>query len=239
MPDPSSLVLDPHDRWVPITMAFSLTVTLDVTDRPAVVIGGGEEAVARVDALLHGAARITVITPSPHPAIIEHAAAGRLHLEERGYEVGDVTGAFVAYVTREDDTDVHATWAEAEANNVLLSTLDDILRCHFATPSVMRRGDLAISIATAGRAPALAKRLRRDLEARYGPELGDLVDVLYEARELALPRPVPFAEWAARWEVALEDLDGLLGRLRAGDREGVRDHVHAVITAADPEREAV
>jgi siroheme synthase-like protein len=172
-----------------------------------------------------------VITPDPHPQLESHAERGRLTLERRGYEPGDLVGAFVAYVTGEDDTDVHATWAEAEAHNVLLSTLDDVPRCHFSTPSVLRRGDLAITIATAGRAPALAKRLRRKLEAEFGPELGELVDVLHEARELALPRTVEFGVGAAWWEQALEDLEGLLARLRAGDHDGVRDHVHAVITA--------
>lgn len=218
-------------------MAFTLTVTLDVTDRPTVVIGGGDEAVARAGALLAGGARVVVVTPQPHPDLVAHADAGRITLRRRGYEPGDLVGAFVAYVTREDDTDVHATWAEAEANNVLLSTLDDIPRCHFATPSVLRRGDLAITIATAGRAPALAKRLRRSLEADLGPEIGDLVDVLADARERALPRTVPFETWAARWQDALEDLDGLLERLRSGDRDGVRDHVLAIVTA--PDRQAV
>lgn len=214
-------------------MGFSLTVTLDVTDRPTVVIGGGHEALARVEALLAGRANVRVVSPAPHASLVERADAGRIELLRRGYEPGDLVGAFVAYVTREDDTDVRATWAEAEANNVLLSTLDDIPRCHFSTPSVVRRGDLAIAIATAGRAPALAKRLRRWLEAELGPEVGTLVDVLHEARERALPRTVPFPEWAARWEHALEDLDGLLAQLRAGDRDAVRDHVLAVITATD------
>ena len=213
-------------------MSFTLTVTLDVTDRPAVVVGGGEEAVVRVDALLTGRARITVVSPAPAPRLAALADDGRIVLHRRGYASGDLAGAFVAYVTREDATDVQATWAEAEAHNVLLSTLDDVPRCHFATPSVLRRGDLAITIATAGRAPALAKRLRVRLEDLLGPELGELVDVLAEARELALPRTVPFARWAARWETALEDLDGLRAQVRAGDRDGARDRVVAVVSGA-------
>lgn len=216
-------------------MAFTLTVTLDVSDRPAVVIGGGREALARVDALLAGGARVRVISPDPTPALVDHAEAGRVVLHRRDFEPGDVAGAFIAYVTREDGTDVQAAWEEAEASNVLLSTLDDVPRCHFATPSLLRRGDLAISIATGGRAPALAKRLRRRFEAELDPELGELVDVLHEAREQALPREVPFDVWAARWEEALADLDGLLARLRVGDRDGVRDHVYSTISAITSE----
>lgn len=210
-------------------MAFSLSVTLEVTGRRAVVVGGGDEAVDRTEALLLGDAEVVVVTPDPDPPLVALADAGRITLRRRGYRTGDLAGAFIAYVTREDPTDVEATWAEAARERVLLSTLDDVPHCHFATPSVVRRGDLAMTIATRGRAPALAKRLRRHLEAQFGPELGDLVDVLDDAKRACLPRSVPFAEWAARWEVALEDLDGLLAAVRDGRGDEVRQQVEAVL----------
>jgi precorrin-2 dehydrogenase / sirohydrochlorin ferrochelatase len=199
-------------------VTFSLSVTLEVTGRRTVVVGGGYEAVDRVEALLRGGADVVVVTPAPDPPLLAHADAGRITLHRRGYRPGDLAGAFVAYVTREDPTDVEATWDEATRERVLLSTLDDVPHCHFATPSVMRRGDLAVTIATMGRAPALAKRLRRHLEDEFGPELGDLVDVLEAAKQACSPRPVPFDEWAARWELALADLDGLLTAVRQGRR---------------------
>lgn len=210
-------------------MTFSLSVTLDVTGRRAVVVGGGYEAVDRVEALLHGGADVTVITPDPGPPLVGLAEAGRVVLHRRGYLDGDLAGAFVAYVTREDPTPVDATWAEATRERVLLSTLDDVPHCHFATPSVVRRGDLAVTIATMGRAPALAKRLRRHLEDEFGPELGELVDVLDAAKQASLPRTVPFAEWAARWERALTDLDGLLAALRDGHHDQVRAEVERAL----------
>lgn len=210
-------------------MTFSLTVSLDVDGRRAVVVGGGPEAVDRVEALIHGGAVVTVVTPDPAPALATFAADDRITLHRRGYEPGDLTGAFVAYVTREDATPVEAAWDEAERERVLLSTLDDIPRCHFATPSVMRRGDLAVTIATMGRAPALAKRLRRHLEQEFGPELGDLVDVLDAARQACLPRSVPFTEWAARWELALADLDSLLAAVRDGRSDQVRTEVERAL----------
>lgn len=210
-------------------MAFSLTVTLDVSGRPAVVVGGGPEALARVEALRHGDAEVTVISPAPAPALVALAEAGEVRLLRRGWQPGDLVDAFVAYVTREDDTPVQEAWAEAEAHNVLLSTLDDIPRCHFSTPSVVRRGDLAITIATAGRAPALAKRLRRQLEQQIGDGHGRLVAVLDEARQACLPRTVPFAEWARRWEVALADLDGLVALVEDGEADVARSRVIATL----------
>lgn len=221
-------------------MTFSLSVTLDVTDRRAVVVGGGREAVDRVDALLRGGARVVVITPEPDERLVALEVDGRIGLRRRGYRDGDLAGAFLAYVTREDPTPVEATWTEAQRERVLLSTLDDVPRCHFATPSVMRRGDIAVTIATMGRAPALAKRLRRHLEDEFGPELGDLVDVLDAAKQACLPRSVPFGEWAARWELALTDLDGLLAAVRDGRHDEVRGEVERALrtptdVASEPE----
>jgi siroheme synthase-like protein len=210
-------------------VTFSLSVTLDVTGRRAVVVGGGPEAVDRVAALLHGGAEVVVVSPDPDPVLVRHGTDGHVTLRRRGYREGDLAGAFLAYVTREDPTPVETAWEEATRERVLLSTLDDVPRCHFATPAVFRRGDLAVTFATMGRAPALAKRLRRHLEATFGPELGELVDVLDQAKQACLPRQVPFAEWAARWELALEDLDGLLAALRAGEHDQVRDQVEQAL----------
>lgn len=210
-------------------MTFTLSVTLDVTDRRAVVVGGGREAVDRTEALLRGDASVVVVTPDPDPRLVELAEGDRITLHRRGYRRGDLAGAFVAYVTREDLTPVETTWEEATRERVLLSTLDDVPHCHFSTPSVVRRGDVAITVATHGRGPALAKRLRRHLEGEFGPELGELLEVLDEAKHACLPREVPFAEWAARFEVALTDLDELLRRVGAGERDEVRDELVRVL----------
>ncbi|MFA9432265.1 bifunctional precorrin-2 dehydrogenase/sirohydrochlorin ferrochelatase [Egicoccus sp. AB-alg2] len=208
---------------------FDLTISLDVTGRRCVVVGGGPEADARVEALLHAGAEVVVITPTPSPAIEAAAADGRVSLERRGWRGGDLAGAFVAYNTREDDTPVAQIWAESREQHVLLSTLDDKPRCDFATPAIVRRGDLAVTIATAGRAPALAKRLRQHLEAELGEEYATLVDVLDEARAQVLPREVPFAEWAAKWSQALADLDGLARLVADGHVEEARDKVVAAV----------
>lgn len=211
-------------------MSFALTVNLDVAGRRAVIIGGGYEAVDRARSLTAEGAVVRVITPDPDPALTELAADGTVMLSHRCYRRGDLAGAFVAYVTREDATPVDETWAEANERGVLLSTLDDVPHCHFSTPSMVRRGDLGVAIATRGRAPALAKRLRRELETTYGPELGELVAVLDDAKQACLPRQVPFAEWSARWAIALADLHGLLAAVAAGRATEVRDTVVAVLS---------
>lgn len=208
---------------------FDLTISLDVTGRRCVVIGGGPEADARVASLLRAGAEVVVVSPRPSTAIEDAAAAGDLALHRRDWRPGDLADAFVGYHTREDDGPADAIWAESRRHHVLFSTLDDRPRCDFATPAVVRRGDLVLTVATAGRAPALAKRLRQRLESLLGDEYGVLVEVLEQAREQVLPREVAFDAWAGRWSAALDDLDGLAALVRDGDADEARGRIAAAV----------
>jgi precorrin-2 dehydrogenase / sirohydrochlorin ferrochelatase len=211
-------------------MAFDYVISLDLAGRPAVVVGGGEEAVGRVEELLHVGAEVTLVSARPHARLRELADAGRLTFHERPYQHGDLAGAFLVIATREEPMDTDALWAEAQAVGALTTVLDENEHCHFAQPALVKRGDLRIAIATAGRAPALAKRLRRRLEQELGDEYAELIDVLAEARAAAVPRTVPFDEWARRWERAMDDLDGLVALVREGRHAEARARVEAEIT---------
>lgn len=210
---------------------FDLTISLDVAGRSAMVIGGGREAEVRVDALERAGAAVEVVTPSPSPRLDAAAHEKRIRLHRRRWRPGDLAGVFVGFNTREDDTPVAEIWAESRTHHVLFSTLDDISRCDFATPAVLRRGDLAVTVATAGRAPALAKRLRQHLAGLIGAEYAELVDVLDAARSEVLPREVAFAAWARRWSEALTDLDGLAALVRDGRADEARARVVAAVGA--------
>lgn len=215
-------------------MPFTHTVSLDVADRRAVVIGGGPMAALRAGELARGGARVTVVSPVPSPevtALVETAAIEAVH--RRPYRCGDLDGAFLAYATREEPQDVVAIHREARRRRVLLSVADDVEHCDFAATAVVRRGDLTVSVATAGRAPALAARLRRHLEALLPAELASLVDAVEEARTRAGPRTIPFDDWAARWRAALTDLDVLVHALRRGRRDAVVEHLVASVVT-DP-----
>ena len=82
--------------------------------------------------------------------------------------------------TRQENARIYA---EAERERVLLNAVDDPTRCHFAVPSVLRRGDLRIAVSTGGRAPGYAKRLREELESIIGPEYAEMVQRMGDARD--------------------------------------------------------
>ena len=59
-------------------------------------------------------------------------------------------------------------------------------RCSFIVPSTINRGGLCISISTGGASPAVAKRIRGELEAVFGKEYEEYLDLLTEMRSLAM-----------------------------------------------------
>ena len=77
----------------------------------------------------------------------------------------------------------HAVFEAGEARRVWVNSADDPANCSFTLMSVVRQGDLVVTIGTGGRSPALATWLRRRLTEELGPEYATLFDVLSEARE--------------------------------------------------------
>ena len=210
-------------------MAFDYPVTLDLEGRCCLLAGGGPLAVERLTGLLRSRADVVVVTPDPSPAMAAQCDAFNVPLLERLLEPDDLDGATLAIVTREDEADVPTLYAAAQEHGVLFAALDDVEHCDFGAMSQIRRGSLTVTISSGGRAPALAKRLRKHLERTLTHDLGQLVEVIDEAKALHGPRDVPFGQWARRWEVALEDFETLLEELRAGRRDEVREHILAAI----------
>lgn len=205
-------------------MAFRFPVALEVCGRRCVVVGGGAEAEHRARALLDCDADVVVLDPAPVAGLLDLDRRGKLAMVRRPYLPGDLAGAFLVVTT--DSEYNAAVFAEAEAHGVLCHAVDDPAHCHFAMPSVLRRGELTVAVSTGGQAPALAKRLRHRLEEEVPSEYGALVDLLAEARTEALAaRPRDFATWARRWQTALADLDHLLALLAEGRRDEARRQV--------------
>ena len=213
-------------------MPFRYPVNLDVEGRRCVVIGGGQVAEHKGRTLLDAGASVTVVAERPTAGLEQLDADGRIRLVRRAYLYGDLEGAFLA-IAATDQPAVHAdVFKEAEERGVLLNAVDDIEHCHFSVPSVVRRGDLSVAISTGGKAPALSKRLRSQLAAELGPELGTVVDLLGEVRAEALAtRKVDFETWSRRWQGALEhDVAGLV---RAGRVDEAREVVRRSLEGLD------
>jgi precorrin-2 dehydrogenase/sirohydrochlorin ferrochelatase len=214
-------------------MPFRYPVALELSGRRCVVTGGGREAEGKARALLEAEADVVVIAPRLSDGLAELARRGEITQIPRRYQPGDLAGAFLVITTDSDRGVRAAVFAEADAERVLCNAVDDIEHCHFAVPSIVRRGELLLAISTGGRAPALAKRLRRRLSEQFGWQWEALVDVLGEVRADALSaRTVDFTTWAARWSAVLDREDELLELLEEGRIDEVRTRVYAALNAA-------
>ena len=214
-------------------MPFRYPVALELSGRRCVVTGGGREAEGKARALLEAEADVVVIAPRVSDGLADLVRRREITHIARRYRRGDLGGAFLVIAADPDRAIRAEVFAEAEAERVLCNAVDDVEHCHFAVPSIVRRGELLLAISTGGRAPALAKRLRRRLTAQFGWQWEALVDVLGDIRAETLPtKTVDFATWAARWNDVLDREEELLGLLEEGRIEEVRARVYNALKPA-------
>lgn len=187
----------------------------DLDRRQCVVIGGDEEAHRKIGSLLNCAANVTVICPDVDDAIVDRERDGQITLLNRPYRSGDLTGVFLAIITNPGSVDADAIQTEAEQKNVLINMMDDIPRSSFVAGSVVRRGQLVVSISTSGAAPTIAVRLRHLLEQTLGSEYEMALSVLGDLRGTMLERFPGFEDRRNRWySIVDSDLIELLASKR-------------------------
>jgi len=158
---------------------------VDLNGRRCVVVGGGEVAERKVETLLDFGAHVCVVSPVLTPTLEAWASEGRITVERRLYQEGDLEGAALA-IGATDDRDVHKRVAsEAKQLGILVNIVDDTGLCTFIAPAIVKRGDLVIAISTGGASPALAKQIRRELEVAYGQEYTEVLEAFQKLRERA------------------------------------------------------
>jgi precorrin-2 dehydrogenase len=184
-------------------------VALDLRDRLCLVVGGGPVAGAKVKGLLEAGARVTVVSPELTEPLAAWAIDGRIIHRPHEYCADDLDGQELVFsaTDRREVTEVVA--ADARRRGLWVNAADDPASCDFLLPSVLRRGRLIVAVSTGGASPALAARVRRDLEAYFAPEYDELVELAAEVRaELRSRAQRPVAE---AWRGAFDrDLVGLL-----------------------------
>jgi siroheme synthase-like protein len=152
--------------------------------RLVVVVGGGEIAAGKIDGLLRAGARVRVIAPEVHIAFAEPIRNRKIEWVPRKFQADDVSDATLAIAATSAPGVNASVFREAEARGILCNAVDDIENCHFYYGSIVQRGDLQIAISTNGKSPALAQRLRQELEQQFGPEYEIWLEWLGAAREL-------------------------------------------------------
>jgi precorrin-2 dehydrogenase/sirohydrochlorin ferrochelatase len=202
-------------------------IALVLDGKPCLVVGGGEIADGKLDALLLAGALVTVVSPEVRPRIAELAAEGQITLHRRPYRTSDLDGTYLAIAATDDRATNARMVTEARAAGILTQAVDDIPYCDFFAVAIVRRGDLQLGISTNGRSPAFARWMRERLDTELPAEYGDLLAVLGDVRDTIKARgPIPTYE---HWQAAITD--EVLAALGAGDRETATARIYERVSA--------
>ncbi|MCY3554851.1 MAG: bifunctional precorrin-2 dehydrogenase/sirohydrochlorin ferrochelatase [Gemmatimonadetes bacterium] len=201
---------------------------VDIEEQPCLVVGGGAIAEEKAGSLLECGGVVTVISPDLTDELRDQAERGALRWFAKTYEPGDVRG-YRLVISATDSTEVNErVYRDAEAEGIMVNVVDVPALCRYIVPSIVRQGDLCIAISTGGKSPALAKKIRGQLEGAYGPEYAELLDLLGAYRPRMKAAYPDETETRARLWTSLVDSD-LLDLLRAGRAEEARDRVESCI----------
>ena len=150
-----------------------LPVFLKLEGRPALLVGAGTVALEKIGSLLKTGARLRVVAP-------------KARAEIRAFEPDDLDGNFIVIAATDVPERNAAVYREAVARGIPCNSVDDIPNCDFFFGSVVSRGDLQIAISTAGESPAVAQRLRREIDEQLPRDLGPWLAKLGELRREVL-----------------------------------------------------
>lgn len=154
----------------------------DISEKKVLVVGGGGVAQEKIERLLECGARVMVISPEVTGQIELWAAEKRLKLRRRVYRKGDVKWAWmviVACAVPEVNTDIYG---ECMQRRIFCNVVDVIDLCMFQVPAVSKHGPLQIAISTSGISPALAKKLREDMDRQFDVSYETFLESLAELR---------------------------------------------------------
>jgi len=204
---------------------------LKLTARRCVVVGAGTIAEGKIAALLEAEAQVTVLAPEALPRVRAWAEGGDIAWERRKYSSGDLAGAFLAVAATATPEVNRAVFAEAQERGVLINAVDDPPFCDFYFPSIVKRGELQIAISTAGESPALAQRLRKEINAALPLDVGEwLMELGRLRREVTAVEPIGEPRKQLLHELAQREVCGFDGcPARARAREHAREHGYGVV----------
>lgn len=155
------------------------SLMLSVENQKVTIVGGGKIAYRKACTLIDEKCKIQVISPQ----FIEAFNKLPVSRIERKYKEGDCLGSLLVFAATNDPKMNQQVFMECEKAHILCNVADDNHYSHFMTPAQVKRGDLTLAVSTGGKSPALAVRIKKELEAHYGIEYEKRLNLLGTIRE--------------------------------------------------------
>lgn len=157
----------------------------NLRNKKALVVGGGKVAARRIDTLLENGMQVIAVSLDFTETIIktEH---NRLTLIDSGYHIDQLTDIDLA-VAATDNRDLNGQIKmDCLSRKICCNRVDDPEDSDFIFPSVIRRGDLTLSVCTEGASPFLTKQIAEDLADRYDQSYTEKTALLRSLRQAVL-----------------------------------------------------
>ena len=197
---------------------FPLFLTLE--GRGALVVGGGEAAARKVELLLAAGARVSLIAETVIGEIAQLIADGRVSWAGGSFDEADLAGMALAIVATDDDQLQTRVSAAAQARSVPVNVVDTPALSSFIMPSIVDRSPITIAISTGGTAPALARKLKAEIERALPAAIGRVARFAEVFREQARRTLADPGKRRRFWDRVLQ---GRVGELAlAGDEIAAR-----------------
>ncbi|MBI3813691.1 MAG: bifunctional precorrin-2 dehydrogenase/sirohydrochlorin ferrochelatase [Nitrospinae bacterium] len=201
---------------------------LDIKEKKCLVVGGGEVAERKVGLLIRCSAKVSVVSPDLTPGLEKLNSNGGIDYVKDEFKEDYLFDVFLAIGATDKKEINERIYREAKKRNILVNVVDSPELCNFIVPSVVERGDLIISISTCGKSPALSKKIREELEDRYGIEYAKFLNLMGDMRKRI---SLQIADKDKREDIykrlVCSDISDLI---RNGDDEAVKNRVDEIMT---------
>jgi precorrin-2 dehydrogenase/sirohydrochlorin ferrochelatase len=207
-------------------------IFLDLRDKNVLVVGGGKVAERKILNLLRYGCRIHVVSPGLTSQLEKLVAEKKIqHIPEQSLNQAMSEASMVIAAT--DDPAVNGQIASrAKEQGLLVNAVDQPQDCNFIMPSIVKSGDLQIAISTGGKSPALAKKIRKELQVLFGSEYASLVDLLGMLRTEVLAQGGTSSVNKPTFNNLVNS--DLLDLIRKGDIDGIRATLRSTLGAGFP-----
>lgn len=155
---------------------------LKLEGRRCLVVGAGEIGESKIASLLGTKGIVLVVAPTGTATVEKWAREGKIQWSKREFQDSDLDGCLMVIAATSSSQLHERISGLARARGVLCNIVDVPELCDFYYGAVVTRGALQIAISTDGESPALAQRLRKELESQFGEEYAEWLTELGEVR---------------------------------------------------------
>ncbi len=209
-----------------------LPIFLDVKDKTALVVGGGDVAARKVSLLREAHAKIKVISPDICPSLKRLLDDGAIEYLQRGYLDGDLDGCSLVYAATDDPEVNRKVSASAQSRQLPVNVVDQPDLCSFIMPSIVDRSPMVVAVSTGGASPVLARLMRSRLESLIPAGYGRLADLAKRFRDRVKQRFSDPKDRKIFWENVLRS--GVAERVFSGHLEEADIVMERALENSDP-----